>query len=189
MTKLRATMILAVVVMAAAAIPGQAQSCEPGGSPVCGPACSAFYDLVVDGQFAEDCDAWQFDPAADRASDGFPCGWDANYGRITGPTNGWQAISQFVTADQGIDRFSFTYMLEIDDADSSVEVWIGKHPSIWTLVHQASGLTACDDFDIDLGSHPEWVNEPLMILIRANIPDAGKTVKVDRVLLWQQTVD
>lgn len=72
------------------------------------------------------------------------------------------------------------YFLEIDDADSSAEVWIGKYPSIWTFVHQASGLI-CGIFYIHLGSHPEWINEPLMILIRANIPDVGKTVKVDGI--------
>lgn len=188
MTKWRVTMILVVVIVVAATVPGQAQSCEPGGTPLCGPSCGLFYDLVVDGNFTEGCDAWQFDPAADRAPSGFPCGWNA-HGRITGPTNGWQAISQFVTADQGDDGFSFRYALEINDADSSVEVWIGKHPSIWTLVHEASGLTACQTFSFDLGSHPEWVDEPLMILIRANIPDAGKTVKVDRVSFWQQTGD
>lgn len=57
----------------------------------------------------------------------------------TGPTNGWKSIYQISAALEGGDGFTFSYDLEIDDPNATIEVWIGHYPSQWTLISTETG--------------------------------------------------
>ena len=182
----RIVLTLAVLIAVAAGSSAQGQSCQQGGRySGCG-LCSMFYNIIYDPGF-DSSSCWSFDSGAGQyTSDGACHWWSDTHGRITGNTNGWKSIYQFTQARPGGDGFYFSYDLEIDDPNATVEVWIGVYPAQWTLADTRSGLT-CGTFGQSLGNHPEWVNQPLMVVISGNIPSSGGTIKVDQVALDQLT--
>lgn len=178
---------VAVLVILASGGSANAQSCEQGGLyPMCGP-CGTVYNVIYDPSFEQtSCDRWGFDPSTERASDGFPCGWGGqHYGKISGPTNGPKSIYQFTETRSTGENFYFGFNLESDDPNASIEVWVGIHPGIWTLVYSANGVVGCRTYSASAGHHPEWRNNTLMVVISANVPTSGKHVKIDRVALDQ----
>ncbi len=177
---------VAVLVILASAGAANAQSCEQGGPySGCG-LCSLYYNVIYDPDFQQtSCNRWGFDPSTERASDGFSCGWDEYYGKISGPTNGWKSIYQFTETQSFGEDFWFSFVVESDDPNASIEVWVGIHPSIWTLVYSNNGVVGCGNYGAYLGHHPEWRNNTLMVVISANVPTSGKHVKIDRVALDQ----
>ena len=176
----RIVLTLAVLIAVAAAGSARAQSCQQGGYyGICGPGCSLYYNLIYDPGF-DSANCWSFDSGAGQYTSDGPCYWYSDtHGRITGPTNGWKSMYQFTQAFTGGYGFTFSYTVEIDDPNASVEVWVGMHPAQWTLVDTRSGIT-CDSPSIFL-DHPEWEGQPLMVVISGNIPSSGGTIKIDTV--------
>jgi hypothetical protein len=198
MIRLRLTLI-AIVLTIAGAIPLYGQSCTQGGSPTCG-GCDLYYDLLYDHDFTEtSCSAWYF-LNAERASSGSMC---ANsyplspvyaFGKFTGPLSGGSgSISQGVSASAGGDHFYLQYTVEIVDsqnsANTAVRAWIrtpGTYGYYMLVDAPTGGARYCDSRAIDLGEHPEWVNQTLTVEFQALISNSA-TVSISGTRFWQST--
>ena len=115
---MRLRVYTALIVMAAlAAASANGQSCQQGGTHICGPNCNIYYDIIWDPNFSQTtCGVWQFDQGTQRVLSGTYCGgWPAPFGRFNGPSNGWRSISQSTTAQSQGSNFSFRYEYEITD--------------------------------------------------------------------------
>jgi hypothetical protein len=166
---------------------------------MCG-GCELYYDLLYDHDFTEtSCSAWYFQNSA-RATSGSMC---ANsypmspvyaFGKLTGPlSGGWGSISQWVTADQYGDRFSLQYTVEIVDPqnspDTQVRAWIrtpGTYGYYILVDAPAGGSRYCDFRSVDLGSHPEWVNQSLIVEFQGVISNSA-TIAISGTRFWQST--
>jgi hypothetical protein len=198
MTKLRLTLI-ALALTIVAAVPTYAQSCTQGGSPLCG-GCDFYYDLLYDHDFLQtSCGAWYF-LNSERASSGsmcassYPLGPVYNFGKFTGPlSSGTGSISQWVTANAGGDSFSLQYTVEIVDPQNSpntmIRAWIrtpGTYGYYILVDAPAGGSRYCDSRAIDLGHHPEWVNQTLTVEFQALISNSA-TIAISGTRFWQTT--
>jgi hypothetical protein len=181
------------------AFPTYAQSCTQGGSPTCG-GCQLYYDLFYDHDFLEtSCSAWYFLNSA-RATSGsmcansYPLSPVYNFGKFTGPlSSGTGSISQSVTADQYGSHFSLQYTVEIVDSqnspDTQIRAWIrtpGTYGYYILVDSPAGGARYCDSRSIDLGSHPEWVNQTLTVEFQALISNSA-TIGISAPRFWQST--
>jgi hypothetical protein len=192
-------MLIAIALTIVGALPTYGQSCTQGGSPTCG-GCEFYYDLLYDHDFMQSsCGAWYF-LNAERASSGSMC---ANsyplspvyaFGKFTGPlSSGTGSISQWVTANQAGDQFSLTYTVEIVDpqnsANTMVRAWIrtpGTYGYYILVDAPAGGARYCDSRAIDLGHHPEWVNQTLTVEFQALISNSA-TISISGTRFWQST--
>jgi len=181
------------------ALPTFGQSCTQGGSPVCG-GCDFYYDLLYDHDFLEtSCSAWLFLSSA-RASSGSMCASSYpmspiyNFGKLTGPIAGGSgSIMQWVTADHYGSHFWLQYTVEIVDPENSpntqVRAWIrtpGTYGYYILVDSPAGGSRYCDSRGIDLGSHPEWVNQTLLVEFQGVISNSA-TIEITTPRFWQST--
>ena len=169
----------------------QAQSCEQGGSPMCGPNCSQYFNILYDTYFEQtSCPSWQFGSASERAY-GTAFGVTSHFGRFNGPS-GWRAISQTTSAKpvgSGYgDSFDFKYEVEINDPlnDSltRLDVWIIEPNGNPYLVDRISGAQGAQVRSIDLGDHPSWMGQYLGVEFWAYQP-GNSTISIDFMALWQ----
>src|SRR3954451_12064168 len=198
MIRLRLVLIV-IVLTIVAALPTYGQSCTQGGYPRCG-GCEVYYDLFYDHDFLEtSCSAWYFLNSS-RASSGsmcansYPLSPVYNFGKFTGPlSSGSGSISQWVTADQYGNHFFLEYTVEIVDSqnspDTQVRAWIRTPGTygFYTLVDSAAGgARYCDKRTIDLVSHPEWVNQTLLVEFQGVISNSA-TISISSPRFWQST--
>ena len=198
MIKLRLTLI-AIALTIVVALPTYGQSCTQGGSPTCG-GCDFYYDILYDHDFLEtSCSAWYF-LNAERATSGsmcansYPMSPVYNFGKFTGPlSSGSGSIMQWVTANQYGDHFWLSYTVEVADLqnspDTQIRAWIHPPSMYWfsMLVDApAGGSRYCDTRSIDLGNHPEWVNQTIEVEFQAVISNSA-TISITSPRLWQST--
>jgi hypothetical protein len=170
----------------------QAQSCEQGGSPMCGPNCSQYFNILYDTYFEQtSCPSWQFGSASERAY-GTAFGVTSHFGRFNGPSS-WRAISQTTTAKavgSGYgDGFDFKYEVEINDPLNDpltrLDVWITDvNGNPLYLVDSISGAQGAQVRSIDLGDHPSWMGQNLGVQFWAYQP-GNSTISIDFMALWQ----
>jgi hypothetical protein len=192
-------MLIAISLTIVGALPTYGQSCTQGGSPMCG-GCEFYYDLLYDHNFTEtSCGAWYF-LTAERATSGSMCASSYpmspvyNFGKFIGPlSSGTGSISQWVTANQYGDQFSLTYIVEIADPQNSpntqIRAWIrtpGTYGYYILVDAPAGGSRYCDSRSIDLGHHPEWVNQTLTVEFQALISNSA-TISISGTRFWQST--
>jgi hypothetical protein len=198
MIRLRLALIV-VALSIVAALPTYGQSCTQGAYPVCG-GCQFYYDILYDHDFAEtSCGAWYFLNSA-RASSGSMCASSYplspiyTFGKFTGPLSaGSGSISQWVTADQYGDHFLLSYTVEIADSqnspDTQIRAWIrtpGTYGYYIPVDAPAGGARYCDTRSVDLGHHPEWVNQSLNVEFQALISNSA-TIGISSPRFWQST--
>ena len=170
----------------------QAQSCEQGGSPLCGPNCSQYFNIVYDTYFEQtSCSMWEFGSGTERAFGTF-WGYTSHFGRFNGPS-GWRAISQTTTAKSvgsGYgDSFDFVYEVEINDPLNDpftrLDVWItDSNGNPLYLVDRISGAQGFQHRSFDLGDQPSWVGQELGIQFWAYQP-GNSIISIDNLSLWQ----
>lgn len=198
MIKLR-LMLIVIALTIVGALPTYGQSCTQGGSPTCG-GCQFYYDILYDHDFLEtSCSAWYFLNSA-RASSGsmcansYPLSPVYNFGKFTGPlSSGTGSISQWVTADQYGDSFYLSYTVEIVDSqnspDTQIRAWIrtpGTYGYYILVDAPTGGARYCDSRSINLGVHPEWVNQSINVEFQALISNSA-TISISGTRLWQST--
>ena len=169
----------------------QAQNCEQGGSPVCGPNCSMYFNIIYDPNFGQtSCPSWEFGSASERAYGTF-YGYTTQVGRFNGPS-GWRAISQTTTAKPvggGYgDGFDFSYDVQINDPlndpNTRLDVWIIEPNGNPYLVDRISGAQGVQGRRFDLGHHPSWMGQYLGVQFWAYQP-GNSTISIDNMTLWQ----
>lgn len=158
------------------------QSCQQGGSPVCG-LCGLFYNVIYDPYFDQtSCSVWQFGSGTERAM--------GSFGRFNGPSNGqWQGISQTTITLSGREDFDFTYDYEINDPlndpNTQLQVWIFQPNATWYFVDAGpTGAQSTQYRSISLGSHPEWAGQAVHVYFWAYQPCDSEII-IDNVALWQ----
>jgi hypothetical protein len=184
--------IALMVMVALATTSANGQSCQQGGSHICGPNCNIYYDIIWDPNFSQTtCGAWQFDQGTQRALSGTYCGgWPAPFGKFNGPSNGWRSISQSTTAQSQGSNFSFRYEYEItdplNDPLTSLDIWIVQPNGSWFHVDQPPGGSQwCRTRQKILGSHPDWTGQPLQIYIFGYLPNSNSNIIIDNISLNQ----
>ena len=170
------------------------QSCEQGGSPLCGPNCSSYsYNILWDPDFLQtNCSAWEFDSGTERALTGSMCGgWSPPFGRFNGPSfSQWVRIQQQTPAlwDPQWPYFKFSYTYEINDPMNNpytqLEITIRLGGVRYSVDAPPSGSQWCNTRHINLGYHPEWVGQLLWVEIWAYQPGYS-TISVTNTGLWQ----
>jgi len=187
-------LVCALLVVAMVAASAQGQSCQPGGSVICGPNCSQYYNIVADSGFNES-SCWYFDSPVYRATSGSFCGgWQpAPFAQF--PYTGQQkSVSQSVTAlasNAGYGtHFSFQYDYEITDPNNNsanaLDIRISQPNGFWYIVDQPpGGSQSCIHRSIDLGNHPEWAGQNLTIVIFGTVVNSNANIKVDNVVMQQ----
>jgi hypothetical protein len=155
----------------------QAQSCEQGGSPLCGPTCMLYFNIIYDPYFEQtSCSSWEFGSGTERAF-GTSMGYPSHVGRFNGPS-GWRSIRQTTTAKplgSGYgDGFDFGYSVEINDPLNDpftrLDVWIIEPNGNPYLVDRISGAQGTLGRSIDLGDHPSWMGQNLGVQFWAYPP-------------------
>jgi len=190
-----AFLLAGLLLIAPATISVYGQSCEQGGSRICGPTCSSHsYDILWDPNFDQlSCPAWEFEWGTERALTGTLCsGWAAPFARFTGPSPffSWLRFQQRTDAlsDPAWTYFRLGYTYEIDDPlnnpNTRLEVTIYVGGDTYLVDAPPGGSQWCNTRHIDLGYHPEWVGQPMWVAFWANIPGNGK-ISVATTSLWQ----
>jgi hypothetical protein len=171
--------------------PAGPPGCEQGGSQMCGPICSLYFNILYDTYFEQtSCSSWEFGSASERAY-GNAFGVTSQFGRFNGPS-GWRAISQTTTAKaEGCgygDGFDFSYDVEINDPLNSpltrLDVWIIEPNGNPYLVDTISGVQGTHHRTIDLGHHPSWMGQHLRVQFWAYQPN-NSTISIDFMALLQ----
>ena len=169
----------------------QAQSCEPGGSPLCW-ACNFWFNIAYDPYFEQtSCSKWEFGAGTERAFGTFG-GYTSYFGRFNGPSGDWRAIRQTTVAKavgSGYgDDFDFGYEVEINDPSNDpftrLDVWIIEPNGNPYPVETITGAQGFQYRSIDLGDHPSWMGQELGIQFWAYQP-GNSTISIDNVRLWQ----
>ena len=169
----------------------QAQSCEQGGSVICGPICSLYFNIIYDPNFGQtSCPSWEFGSASERAYGTF-YGYTTHFGRFNGPS-GWRAISQTTTAKptgSGYGSgFDFSYEVQINDPlndpNTRLDVWIIEPNGNPYLLDRISGAQGAQGRVSDLGNHPSWMGQNLGVQFWAYQP-GNSTISIDNITLWQ----
>lgn len=169
----------------------QGQSCEQGGSPLCGPNCSQYFNILYDTYFEQtSCSMWEFGAGTERAFGTF-WGYTSHFGRFNGPSV-WRAISQTTRAKaigSGYgDDFDFGYEVEINDPlndpSTRLDVWIIEPNGNPYPVETITGAKGFQHRSIDLGDHPSWMGQELGIQFWAYQP-GNSTISIDNLSLWQ----
>lgn len=193
MIRRKLSVVCALLVIAVVAGSAQGQSCEQGGTVLCGPICGVYYDIIYDGSFTEGGCNWYLDSPT-YATWGSFCGQNVAFAKF--PYTGGQqvAISQTTTAlpaNAGYgSKFSFQYEYAINDPNNNsanaIDVRIMQPNGYWYFVDQpAGGSQSCQSRTIDLGSHPEWAGQLLTIVIFGTVANSNASISVDNVVMFQ----
>jgi hypothetical protein len=173
-----------------------AQSCTQGGVAGGGPTIQQ-YNLLYDPVFVQtSCPAWQF-ISAERATSGTMCNsnfypFAAPFGRATGPVD---ATIYQITHGQSdfADHFYLSYTVDIVDSlnnpNTRIVAWI-QSPVAWygwmvNVDTPAGGARDCDTRYVDLGHHPDWVDQDIAVGWDLHIPTTGATISITNTGLWQ----
>ena len=199
MFKKAITLLIVSSLLMALAVTVYGQSCEQGGSRICGPTCSQSYNILWDPEFLQtSCPIWEFDWGTERALTGTLCsGWSPPFARFNGPTpffNYWMRIQQRTDAlsNPGWTFFRLSYTYEIDDPlnnpNTRLEVTIYTGGVTYLVDAPPGGSQWCNTRHIDLGSHPEWVGQPMWIAFWGS-PQGNSKISVSTTALWQSQFD
>ena len=183
-----------VVFIAIAAI-----AVAPVASAYCGPdqcvgPCTA-QNLIVDGDFGDNCPAWEFGGSATRATDGGICYGQEAYARL--PVNSASSVSQYFFAGPAT-HYSVSYVVQLNGTNGSrnAELWgyisDANTNQILSYFGYESGSSDifCQQRSIDLGPHSDWAYRDLRIHFVTSGNSWGNpgVYKITYIGFWQYGV-
>ena len=139
-----AFLIAGLLLIAPAAVPVYGQSCEQGGSRICGPSCGSYsYNILWDPEFVQ------------------------VYDNLKNVHSGSVKASVLLLNAHPVDD-------PLNNPNTRLEVTIYTRGVTYLVDAPPGGSQWCNTRHIDLGYHPEWVGQPMWVAFWATIPGNAK---------------
>ena len=181
-----------VVIAIVAILYAPAMSAQYCGLDQCVGPCSS-QNLIVDGDFGDNCPIWEFYGSASRATDGGICYGQEAYARL--PVNSASTVTQRVDNAGTAIHYALSYVVQLNGTNGNRNAELWGHISdadtgqILAYVIYESGWSDifCTQRYIDLGARPDFVGRDLRVTFYTTGNSWGNpgVYKITYVGLWQ----
>jgi hypothetical protein len=180
--------VVVLLVALAAVVLAPFASAQYCGLPAGGPFSQ---NLIVDGDFGNNCPIWEFGGAGYRATDGGICYGQEYYARLT--TLSASSVSQRMNNIPQGQSYALSYVVQLNGIGEplrSAELWGNISDAntgqilAYVVYDPGTANFFCQQRYMNLGAHPEWVGRDLRVTFYTNGGAAAGVYKITYVGFW-----